>query len=130
MKKLLLVLGLFLALTGDVRAQSGRTSASAAIAVSTATTTRLIVGQTGLAVLITHWDVIASGTGTIKLVYGTGATCGTGQVDITGAYSLVAQAGISKGTGLPLYFVPAGNSVCVTTSAAVGMQGSIGYTFE
>lgn len=103
--------------------------ASAKIDVSTATTTELVALSAGKKIYVTSWDVIAAGTGTIKLVYGTGTACGTGTTDLTGAYSLVAQSGIAKGGGLgPILVVPASNALCVTTSAAVGMQGSMAYT--
>lgn len=104
-------------------------SASVAISVSTATTTQLVALSGSTKIYVTAWDVIAAGTGNIKLVYGTGASCGTGTTDLTGNYNLVAQAGIAKGGGLgPIIVVPAGNALCVTTSAAVGMAGSVAYT--
>jgi hypothetical protein len=103
--------------------------ASAKIDVSTATTTQLVALTSTQKIYVTSWDVIAAGTGTIKLVYGTGSSCGTGTTDLTGAYSLVAQSGIAKGNGIgPVLVVPASNALCVTTSAAVGMQGSVSYT--
>lgn len=111
-------------LTGLIQAD-----ASVKIDVSTATTTQLVALASSQRIYITSWDVIAAGTGTIKLVYGTGSNCGTGTTDLTGAYSLVAQAGLAKGNGLgPVLVVPASNALCVTTSAAVGMQGSVSYT--
>lgn len=111
-------------LTGIIQAD-----ASAKIDVSTATTTQLVALSSSKKIYVTSWDVVAAGTGTIKLVYGTGSSCGTGTTDLTGAYSLVAQSGLAKGNGLgPVIIVPASNALCVTTSAAVGMQGSVSYT--
>lgn len=111
-------------LTGLIQADN-----SVKIDVSTATTTQLVALTSAQKIYVTSWDVIAAGTGTIKLVYGTGSSCGTGTTDLTGAYSLIAQAGIAKGNGLgPVLVVPAGNALCVTTSAGVGMQGSVAYT--
>lgn len=104
-------------------------SASVKIDVSTATTTQLVALSGSTRIYITHWDVIAGGTGNIKLVYGTGASCGSGTTDITGNYNLTAQAGISVGGGLgPAIVVPAGQALCVTTSAAVQMSGVVTYT--
>lgn len=119
-----------------VGAQSGasavsliQASASAAINVSTATTTQLVALSGTTKVYVTSFDVIAGGTGNITFVYGTGAACGTGTTSLTGAYNLTAQAGIAKGNGLgPVLVVPAGNALCVTTSAAVQMSGSVAYT--
>jgi len=111
-------------LTGIIQAD-----ASAAISVSTATTTQLVALSTGKKIYVTAFDVIAGGTGNITFVYGTGSACGTGTTSLTGAYNLTAQAGISKGNGLgPVLVVPASNALCVTTSASVQMSGSVAYT--
>lgn len=104
------------------------TPASAAINVSTATTTQLVALSGTTKIYVTSYDVIAGGTGNITFVYGTGASCGTGTTSLTGAYNLAAQAGIAKGNGLgAVLIVPAGNALCVTTSAAVQMSGSVSY---
>lgn len=104
-------------------------SASVPINVSTATTTQLVALSGSTLIRVTSFDVIAGGTGNITFVYGTGTNCGTGTTPLTGAYPLTAQAGIAKGSGLgPVLVVPAGNALCVTTSAAVQMSGSVSYT--
>jgi hypothetical protein len=111
-------------LTGLIQA-----SASAAINVSTATTTQLVALSASKKIYVTSFDVIAGGTGNITFVYGTGTNCGTGTTALTGAYPLTAQAGIAKGNGLgPVLTVPISNALCVTTSAAVQMSGSVAYT--
>jgi hypothetical protein len=70
--------------------------------------------------------VATAGTGKITLEHGTGTNCGTGTTALTGAYNLTAQAEISKGGGLaPVLVVPADNPLCVVTSAAVPMSGSL-----
>lgn len=103
-------------------------NSSVPINVSTATTTQLVAISASTLVRVTAWDVIAGGTGTIKFVYGTGTNCGTGTTDLTGAYPLTAQAGIARGDGLgTLFKTPAGNALCVTTSAAVQMSGVVTY---
>lgn len=102
--------------------------ASAAINVSTATTTQLVALSSGKKIYVSALDVIAAGTGNITFVYGTGSNCGTGTTSLTGAYNLTAQAGIAKGNGLgAVLVVPASNALCVTTSAAVQMSGSVAY---
>lgn len=101
----------------------------AIINMSTATTTQIVALTSSQNIYVGAWNVVAAGTGTIKLVYGTGSNCGTGTTDLTPAYSLVAQAGLAQGTGLGvIYKVPASQALCVTTSAAVGMQGTVSYT--
>lgn len=104
-------------------------SASAAINVSTAVNTQLVALSGATKIYVTSYDVVAGGTGNITFVYGTGTACATGQTSLTGAYNLTAQAGIAKGNGLgPVLVVPAGNALCVVTSAAVQMSGSVAYT--
>jgi hypothetical protein len=104
-------------------------SATAAINVSTATTTQLVALSSGQVIHVTAASVIAGGTGNITFVYGTGTNCGTGTTSLTGAYPLIANAGLSIGSGLgPVLVVPAGNALCVTTSAAVQMSGHVAYT--
>jgi len=111
-------------LTGLIQADS-----SAAINVSTATTTQIVALSSSKKIYVTSLDVISGGTGNITFVYGTGANCGTGTTSLTGAYNLTAQVGIAKGSGLgPVLVVPASNALCVTTSAAVQMSGSVAYT--
>lgn len=130
MRKLLLLLALLVG--GPAHAQQAvtvpATTASVAVTISTATTTRLIVGATGKSIYITAVDIVAAGTGNIQFIAGTGATCGTGTVNVSGNYNLTAQSGFSKGTGLGVVWVlPATFSLCAVTSQAVGMPGSISY---
>lgn len=108
--------------------QAVQASASTPINISTNTTTELITLTAGKTIFVTSWDVIAGGTGNITLEYGTGSACATGTTVLTGAYPLIAQAGIAKGNGLgPVLIVPPGNSLCALTSAAVQYSGSISY---
>ena len=103
-------------------------TASAAINISTSTTTQLVALAAAQAIYVTHFDVIAGGTGTIQFVYGTGANCGTGQAVLTGAYPLTAQVGIVAGVGLgAVLVVPAGNALCAVTVGAVQYSGAVSY---
>lgn len=103
-------------------------SASAAISMSTATTTQIVALSSAKKIYVVAYDVIAGGTGNVTFVYGTGTNCGTGTTALTGAYPLVANAGLTKGGGLgPVLVVPASNALCVTSSAAVQMSGSVAY---
>lgn len=127
-----LALALWLALLAPAFAQQAvvipTTMASVPVTISTATTTLLVTGVTGKSIYITAADIIAAGTGNIQFVAGTGATCGTGTVNVTGNYNLTAQVGFTKGTGNgAIWVVPQGLSLCAVTSAVVGMPGSISY---
>ena len=103
--------------------------ASVPINISTATTTQLVTAVAGKAIYVTAWDVIAAGTTNFTFEYGTGSNCASGTTALTGPYSLVAQFGAAKGSGLgPVLVVPAGNALCAVSSAAVQVSGSLAYT--
>ena len=71
---------------------------------------------------------MSAGTLNATIVYGTGTNCGTGTTSLTGAYPLIAQAGISKGNGMGIVLViPVSNAVCVTTSGSSQLSGSMSY---
>jgi hypothetical protein len=99
------------------------------INLSTATTTQLVAAVSGKAIYVTAWDVIAAGTTNFTFEYGTGTNCVAGTTPLTGPYSLVAQFGAAKGSGLgPVLVVPAGNALCAVNSATVQVSGSLAYT--
>lgn len=103
-------------------------SASKSISVAAATTTEIIAAVSGKTLYITSYDFMAAGANNVKLVYGTGTNCGTGTTDLTGAYPLIAQAGISKGNGLGAILFPLlSNAVCVTTSGSGQVSGSVSF---
>lgn len=102
---------------------------SVAINISTATTTQLVALASGQKIYVTRYDVIAGGTGTFQLEYGTGTNCGTGTTVLTGAYPWTAQTGLTTGGGLgSIYQIPASNALCAVTNAATSMTGSVSYT--
>ncbi len=108
-------------------------SASAAINVSTATTTQLVALASGKAIYVTSWDATVSAAATanagFQFEYGTGASCGTGTTPLTGPYVFAAGQGVAKAGGLGVQlFVPAGNALCVVTTAAQQISGSLAYT--
>lgn len=101
---------------------------SVAINIAASATTQIVAGVANQAIFITSWNVMAAGTNNVTLVYGTGTNCATGQVALTGAYPLIAQAGIATGNGLgPILYVPQGNALCVTTSGSGQLSGSASY---
>jgi hypothetical protein len=103
--------------------------ASVPINITSATTTQLVAGVSGKAIFVTAWDVIAAGTTNFTFEYGTGTNCAVGTTALTGAYSLVAQFGAAKGSGLgPVLVVPAGNALCAVSSSTAQVSGSLAYT--
>lgn len=104
-------------------------ASSVKIDTASAATVQLVALSSGQIIYVTSWDIISAGTTVVKLLYGTGSNCGTGATDLTGPYPLVAQAGIAKGNGLGLIlFVPKGNAICISNSAAVQISGSLSYS--
>lgn len=98
------------------------------INISTATTTTLVAGTSGQSILVTHWNVVAGGTGNFQLEYGTGG-CAANLVAITGPYPLAAQAGLVAGNGQGVVVaVPAGDDLCAVTTSTQQMSGSLTYT--
>lgn len=95
-------------------------------AVYDASTNGSTVLKTGVAtanIYICGFNIWAAGTATVKLVYGTGTACATGETAITPAYSLVTQTGIADGSGIWRgLLVPVGNDLCIKTSAGVAVQ--------
>lgn len=103
-------------------------STSKAISIAAATTTEIIPLATGANIYVTAFDLVGGGAGNVTLVYGTGTNCGTGTTALTGAYPLAAQTVLTKGNGLgPLFVIPPGNALCVTTSATAQVSGSVSY---
>lgn len=132
MRKLSAALLLYFGLACAALAQGSvivpATMASIPITISTATTTRLVIGQSNKQIYVTAVDIIAGGTGAIQFIAGTGATCGTGTVNVTGNYALTAQVGFTKAAGNGVvWVVPVNLSLCAVTDSNVGMPGSLSY---
>jgi hypothetical protein len=99
-------------------------TASVPIAVSTAGTVQLVAAVSGKAIYVTDWDVVAGGTGTFQLEYGTGTNCATGTTALTGTYPAAAQFGRA---GVGHLFIPVGNALCIVTTGAAASQGFVAY---
>lgn len=129
---LLALLGLGLFYLSGAQAQQSvivpSTQASVPIVISTSTTTQLVALASGQSIYVTSWDVISAGSGTVQLVYGTGTNCATAQGNVTGVYTLAANVGLAKGTGVgAVLVVPQGTALCATTVGAVVYGGSLSY---
>ena len=105
-----------------------QSDSSASINVSTAATTQVVAASSGKVIYVTAWDVVVAAAENVTLEYGTGTNCGTGTTALTGPYPLAANGGLAKGSGLGVLFkVPAGNALCIVTSAATQASGSVSY---
>lgn len=90
---------------------------------------QLVALSSGKTVYICGYNMVASGTVSVKLLYGTGTNCGTGSTDMTDAYDLTAQNGIVDHPGEYNGLKTAvSNALCVNLSAAVKVAGGVYWT--
>ena len=96
---------------------------------STSGATLLVTGTATQTIYVCGYVFWSSGTANVDLVYGTGATCGTGTTKITPAFQMTAQTGIVD--HLPVYTglaaVPFSNNLCINSSAGVAVQAIVYY---
>lgn len=130
MRSILAALALFLASVSAALAQQSvvvpATTASLAITGGTGTSL-LVTGATGKRIYVTSVDVIPSGASTVQFISGTGPACGTGTVNITGAYTFTTNQTLVKGSGYgAIWALDPGLSLCMVIGVAVA-PGSISY---
>lgn len=105
------------------------------VSVTSGTTTLLVTGVSGRHVRISSINLVTAIANNVALISGTGATCGTGTAGISGGttaangWNFAANGGLSLGNGLGtvMQTAAAGDSVCVITSAAGPLAGSLSY---
>lgn len=100
---------------------------SAVISGATAATAAIAAASTGKRVVVCGFTVTGGGATSFKLVYGTGATCGTGTADLTGAMELGDNTSIGFGDGLSTIRTPVSQALCWVNSAAVQISGVVSY---
>lgn len=110
-----------------------------AISITTSTTVQLAAPVNGQVVypcsLILDLNVNSSATITAQLQYGTGATCGTGTVNLTGAMPSGASTGLGPVplavAGSTLFAIPASQGFCIVTviggAPTAPNNGAFGY---
>ena len=98
---------------------------SVAITGNTAATASLVAPVAGKRIYVCAFTLTAAGTTTATLQSGTGSTCGTGTVNLTGALALGANQ------SAPFTGVIAGindGRLCWVNSGAVQVSGVLSYT--
>lgn len=117
--------------TKDPCQNTNAIKSSAAVNITTAATTQLVALSAGLQIYVCEFTIsisqVVTTPNTLKFVYGTGASCGTGQVVTSGLYgdggvTAAQPIVIQSGGGPTIFTVPAGNALCATT--AIGATGS------
>jgi len=102
---------------------------SAAINISTATTTQLIAGVAGQNIYVC--SIIFSATGTTptaQFTSGTGGTCGTSTVTLSGVIIPPAFFSIVDGNSTVLGIITAGQGFCLVSGGTPSLQGWIEYS--
>jgi ABC-type Fe3+-hydroxamate transport system substrate-binding protein len=89
---------------------------------------QVVPALAGQRIYVVNWSAIASGTTNFQFVYGTGSNCGTGTVELTGQYALVAQAGLAVGSTGAQLITPVSQALCINVVSAVQVSGHIAYT--
>jgi hypothetical protein len=107
-----------------------------AVSMTSATTTLMVTGVSGRHVRICSVNLVTAIANNVVMISGTGATCGTGTAGIAGGttaangWNFAANGGITVGSGIGTVMQTAatGDSVCIITSAAGPLAGTIAYT--
>lgn len=135
MRRVLLALAALVTLTGAAQAQVAESSTyactqSAIYDASTNGSTKLATGVANKQIYVCGFVLFGGGTASVKLIYGTGGTCGTGAHAITPAFAIVAQSSLvdHQTYYAGLTPVPASNDLCINTSAGVAIQAIVYYT--
>ncbi len=104
---------------------SGIAKSSVPISITTATTTALVAPSGVLTVFVCSFSMtisqVVTTANTIKFVRGTGATCGTGTADLTGAFgtggvTAAAPLAVTSGSGGTQFKGNANDGICATTT--------------
>lgn len=107
---------------------------SVSINFSSATTTQLValIANQNIFVCDAFLNQV-DGTGSLKLVYGTGTNCATGTANLTGPiFASTVASGVTNtvlGSGIPSTqaVVPSGNALCATTTGSIQQSGWLTY---
>src|ERR1035437_5079366 len=91
---------------------------SAQYDASTSGSTKLVTGTSTKQIYVCGFNFFSGGSASVKLVYGTGGTCGSGTASITPAFQFTAQTGDVD--HLPVYTgitpVPVSNDLCINVN--------------
>lgn len=105
-------------------------NATAIYDASTNGSTQLVPGTATQQIFICGFHVFAAGSVNVKLIYGTGGTCGSNTTSITPAYQLTTQTGLVDHVAIfnGLKVVPRSNDLCINTSAGTAVQAIVYYS--
>ena len=135
MKKLLFSLALILGLGLSFgQAQVGPTNQilcnkTAILTVAAAGTTQLVAPVAGVTVNMCGWHVTTTTTaGTFQILFGTGATCGTGTVNVTPPLAVSSTAPSADHIEYAYASGATGAGLCITTVTAATIAAVVWFS--
>ena len=103
------------------------TMASVPITGTIAAATVIVTGQAGKSIYVTSVALVPVATSVVTFSQGTGAGCGSGTSNVTGAMTFAAGQTLTLGDGYGVVWVLApGNNLCITIATAAS-PGSLSY---
>jgi hypothetical protein len=100
------------------------------ISVGANSTQRLVPGAAGERISICTFFVSVGVAGTIQLTEGTGATCGTGSTNLSGAMTMAVGSPLNLGASAAAFATNvAGDSLCLTTASSATAAGTISFQY-
>lgn len=99
----------------------------AAISISAGTDVTIITATAAKTIRICHLDFSSDTTADLTIRQGTGTTCGTTQVDLTGAYKNLLGIDQDYSANAPLVTTVAARDVCLHFSTNVTAGGWVSY---
>jgi hypothetical protein len=101
-------------------------TAQVAVSVSASGNTQLVALTSGQTIYVCDIVLVARGAVEAQFIYGTGTACATGETDMSGPMSLIANTGFTN-SPLGRFKTAAANALCLELSAAVQVDGYITY---
>lgn len=100
----------------------------AVISESTAATNEIVALNGSDLIYVCSYKWVTTAANSLNWTRGTGTDCATGTTAIEGAQPYAANGGVAEsGGGHPLFVVPAGNALCLVSSAATAHGGRVSY---
>jgi hypothetical protein len=99
------------------------------VSLALTASSQLIAASGGSSIFVCGFAATAAGTSpTLQFVYGTGTTCGTGTVNLTGAFAPTAGTELRAGGAITQFSVPSGNNLCaIVGGTSPSIQGFLTY---
>ena len=98
-----------------------------AVVASGPATVSVVSGVAARTTSLCGWIASATAAATIQIITGTGATCGTGTVNITAAHAIPAGASLSYASGAAWYSAATAANVCVIVGGTGPAQLTLVY---